>query len=203
MTSAFQSPCFLSMGPEGLEPSPTCLRARHAAANTLIPIANKFPTHSQSANWARRESNPRPGPYKRPARTAELRAATEARPIWPSGAEGSRTLTCPLKRRKRCRYATTPSSGVGVCVSVEMGAALLLSLFRVVSSEVVRGGVEPTANDISDRHASVTTPDRSREGGSSNPRSRAPKARGPPLPYLPNSCIASVARMGVEPISPS
>ena len=27
----------LSVGPEGLEPSPTWLRARHAAANTLIP----------------------------------------------------------------------------------------------------------------------------------------------------------------------
>ena len=26
-----------------------------------------------------------------------------------SGAEGSRTLTFPLKRRKRCRYATTPN----------------------------------------------------------------------------------------------
>jgi hypothetical protein len=25
-------------GPEGLEPSPTWLRARHAAANTLIPV---------------------------------------------------------------------------------------------------------------------------------------------------------------------
>jgi hypothetical protein len=29
-----------SMGPEGLEPSPTWLRARHAAANTLIPVPN-------------------------------------------------------------------------------------------------------------------------------------------------------------------
>ena len=30
--------CFFhSVGPEGLEPSPTWLRARHAAANTLIP----------------------------------------------------------------------------------------------------------------------------------------------------------------------
>jgi hypothetical protein len=28
-----------SVGPEGLEPSPTWLRARHAAANTLIPCA--------------------------------------------------------------------------------------------------------------------------------------------------------------------
>ena len=28
----------LSVGPEGLEPSPTWLRARHAAASTLIPF---------------------------------------------------------------------------------------------------------------------------------------------------------------------
>lgn len=28
---------FVQVGPEGLEPSPTWLRARHAAANTLIP----------------------------------------------------------------------------------------------------------------------------------------------------------------------
>ena len=30
-----------------------------------------------------------------------------------NGAEGIRTLTCPLKRRKRCRYATTPKCGRG------------------------------------------------------------------------------------------
>ena len=94
-TSAFSQ----SVGPEGLEPSPTWLRARHAAANTLIPFRFSLLLRAQSA---RRESNPRPGPYKRPALTTELRA---------SGAEGSRTLTIPLKRRKRYRYATTPCVG--------------------------------------------------------------------------------------------
>ncbi len=92
----------VQVGSEGLEPSPTWLRARHAAASTLIPCFLSLCLYS-----ARRESNPRPGPYKRPALTTELRA---------SGAEGSRTLTIPLKRRKRYRYATTPSVGVSVCV---------------------------------------------------------------------------------------
>ncbi len=45
--------------------------------------------------WARRESNPRPGPYKRPALTTELRAA--------SGAEGPRTLACRIKSSVCCR----------------------------------------------------------------------------------------------------
>ena len=41
VTGAESSPlddqCELSVGPDGLEPSPTWVRARHAAANTLIP----------------------------------------------------------------------------------------------------------------------------------------------------------------------
>ena len=96
-TSAFHS-----VGSEGLEPSPTWLRARHAASNTLIPFRLFLLVASLLAQSARRESNPRPGPYKRPALTTELRA---------SGVEGSRTLTIPLKRRKRYRYATTPNVG--------------------------------------------------------------------------------------------
>ena len=39
------------VGPEGLEPSPTWLRARHAAANTWIPCIQ--------FEWGRRDSNPR------------------------------------------------------------------------------------------------------------------------------------------------
>ncbi len=62
-TSAFHS-----VGSEGLEPSPTWLRARHAAANTLIPCSCFASRCSVCAHSrARRESNPRPGPYKRPA----------------------------------------------------------------------------------------------------------------------------------------
>ena len=102
------------------------------------------------APWARRESNPRPGPYKRPALTTELRA---------SGAEGSRTLTFPLKRRKRCRYATTPS--------VEWAYAFESCGLRHVISPLFScpRWSRTTAGDVSDRYASVTTPD-SREGGS-------------------------------------
>ena len=69
--------CLLSVGPEGLEPSPARLRAatRHmayayaagcpAAANTLV-LWNQL---------ARRELNPRPASYKDAALTAELRAS--------------------------------------------------------------------------------------------------------------------------------
>src|SRR5687767_3996329 len=57
----------LSVGPEGLEPSPTRLRAGNAAANTLV-LWNQ---------WARWELNPRPTSYKDAALTAELRAGTD------------------------------------------------------------------------------------------------------------------------------
>ena len=36
--ASVQLPNFLPLGPEGLEPSPAWLRARHAATNTLVPI---------------------------------------------------------------------------------------------------------------------------------------------------------------------
>ena len=113
---------------------------------------------------ARRESNPRSGPYKRPALTVELRAA--------SGAGGTRTRAptrsggrLPLNRRKRCRYATTPC-GAGVCVSTDVVPTSL-----VLQGQVVRGGVEPgtaaqrwSAGDLSGHHAPVTTPDRVQVG---------------------------------------
>jgi hypothetical protein len=104
----------MSMGPEGLEPSPTWLRARHAATSTLIPycLCLRFSPYVQSA---RRELNSRPVSYKDTALTTELRAGNcQSNRI--SGAEGSRTLTIPLKRRKRYHYATTPKLELGVCV---------------------------------------------------------------------------------------
>ena len=69
ITGAVSSPLddqCLSVGPEGLEPSPGGLRVRCAAANTLIPCS-PFLTRRE---WARRESNPQSDPYKRPALTA-------------------------------------------------------------------------------------------------------------------------------------
>ena len=59
--------CLLSVGPEGLEPSPARLRAGNAAANTLV-------LGLQLARW---ELNPRPASYKDAALTAELRASVE------------------------------------------------------------------------------------------------------------------------------
>jgi len=53
------------VGPEGLEPSPTWLRARDAATSTLV-------LWNQLARW---ELNPRPASYKDAALTAELRAS--------------------------------------------------------------------------------------------------------------------------------
>lgn len=53
--------------------------------------------------------------YKEHALTVELRAVPC---IAVSEVEGSRTLTIPLKKRKRYRYATTPIAvDRGVCVS--------------------------------------------------------------------------------------
>ena len=69
---------YLSVGSEGLEPSPTWLRTRHAAANTLIPsfvFFRSVPAVLVQEHLARRESNPRSDPYKRPALTVELRPA--------------------------------------------------------------------------------------------------------------------------------
>ena len=57
----------LSVGPEVLEPSPTWLRARDAAASTLV-------LWNQLAQW---ELNPRPATYKDAALTAELRPSVE------------------------------------------------------------------------------------------------------------------------------
>ena len=92
--------------------------------------------------------------------TTELRAAAIAGQSQRSGAEGSRTLTVPLKRRTRCRYATTPS--------MEWAYPFQSSgLSHVKFSSVFScpRWSRTTAGDVSDRYASVTTPD-SREGGS-------------------------------------
>src|SRR5207245_2903153 len=56
----------VSVGPEGLEPSPTWLRARYAAASTSIPSLSSRFSSSLADQSARKESNPRPGPYKSP-----------------------------------------------------------------------------------------------------------------------------------------
>ena len=66
ITGAESSPlddqCLLSVGPEGIEPSPAWVRTRDAAGNTSVPYV--------LFQSARRELNPRPGAYKAPALTA-------------------------------------------------------------------------------------------------------------------------------------
>ena len=88
---------FLSVGPEGLEPSPGGLRVRCAAANTLIPCVLSC--------TSRRGGN----------RTLDLtliRGLLSPLSYAPSsGAEGTRTLTCRIKSPVCCRYTTTPNVG--------------------------------------------------------------------------------------------
>src|SRR5438046_1768994 len=88
----------MSVGPEGLEPSPARLRAGNAAANTLV-------LWNQLARW---ELNPRPASYKDAALTAELRASA-------SRAGGNRTHTLRIKSPLCCRLHHDPVSR-GVCV---------------------------------------------------------------------------------------
>ena len=192
-TSPLDEQCPHSVGSEGLEPSTTWLRARHAAASTLIPCSCFAFAVCMRAQWARRESNPRPGPYKRPALTTELRAVAIAGRSQRSGAEGSRTLTFPLKRRKRCRYATTPG--------VEWAYAFEWRGLHHVKSPVFScpRWSRTTAGDVSDRYASVTTPD-SREGRSRTDCFVLPRHAGHRSPS--SRLHFSAARMGVEPISP-
>jgi hypothetical protein len=88
------------MGPEGLEPSPASLRARYAAANTLIPCrcSSASPIGSEGVE-------PSSGSYKKPALTVELRAVrlTEtAVRVGPEGIEPSPA------RLKVCCAAVTP-----------------------------------------------------------------------------------------------
>ena len=165
-----------SVGPEGLEPSPGGLRVRYAAANTLIPCIF---VHSRR-NGRRRESNPRPGPYKRPALTTELRAV--------SGAEGTRTLACRIKSPVCCRYTTTPKCWPGVSVSIVSGPCSCSS-FPVVALRVELSATRLSAvfgQPALDYHLPTSSSTRSGRRDS-NPRSRAPKARGLPLPYIPSS----------------
>ena len=118
-----------------------------------------FSRYHLRAQSARTESNRRPGPYKRPALTTELRAAAIAGQSQHSGAEGSRTLTIPLKRRVRYHCATTPSVECAYAFESRSLRHLISPLF------ICPRWSRTTAGDVSDRYASVTTPD-SREGGS-------------------------------------
>jgi hypothetical protein len=84
---------FILVGPVGIEPTSSGLRDRCIALSATVPLQS-----------ARKESNPRPDPYKRPALTVELRAAA-------SGAGGTRTRICRIKSPEPFGSATTPHSG--------------------------------------------------------------------------------------------
>ena len=168
---------------------------------------------------ARRESNPRPGPYKRPALTTELRAISRA--------EGTRTLACRIKSPVCCRYTTTPECWSGVSVSIVPGPCSRSS-FAVVALRVELSATRLSAvfgQPALDYHLPTSSHTRSGRRDS-NPRSRAPRARGLPLPYIPLSfpvrtggfeppiswsptrrdarlryVLPQVARAGVEPAS--
>ncbi len=105
----------------------------------LIP-ASAF--HDLRPQWARRESNPRPGPYKRPALTTELRAV--------SGAEGTRTLACRIKSSVCCHYTTTPECWSGVSVSI-VPDSCSRSLFPVVADHAAHG-----ARSRTQRHSVIS-----------------------------------------------
>ena len=144
---------------------------------------------------ARTESNRRPGPYKRPALTTELRAAAFAGRSQPSGAEGSRTLTFPLKRRKRCRYATTPSVEWAYLFERRHLHRVLL-LF----SSLVRSGVEPPPAT----YQIAMLPLQHRTVGKVGVEPTVSYSQGTrgTVPLHPEFSFCSVARVGIEPTSP-
>jgi hypothetical protein len=85
----------LGVGPEGLEPSPTWLRARHAAANTLIPSFR----YAAAASLLHRILDIR---WRLPlvAFVAKI------------GVGRTRTLTLQIKSLLCCLYTTTPGEDV-------------------------------------------------------------------------------------------
>jgi hypothetical protein len=90
---------------------------------------------------ARRESNPRPGPYKDPALTAELRARA-------SRAGGNRTHTLRIKSPLCYQLHHNPANRSGVSVSIAMRTALSFSFMLAVSS-VVALRIELSATRLS------------------------------------------------------
>ena len=124
--------------------------------------------------------------------TTELRAAAIAGQSQRSGAEGSRTLTFPLKRRKRCRYATTPS--VEWAYPFESRVAHVMSPLLIKLSEVESNHRRRRIRSLCFRYNTGQSGRRE-----SNPRSRAPKAREAPVPLPPGFHFTSVTRVGFEP----
>jgi hypothetical protein len=102
---------FILVGPVGIEPTSSGLRDRCIALSATVPLQS-----------ARKESNPRPDPYKRPALTVELRAAS-------SGAGGTRTRICRIKSPVPVQFGHGPAFGSDLFVSTASQRASSASFF--------------------------------------------------------------------------
>ena len=188
----------LSVGPEGLEPSPTWLRARHAAANTLIPF--RF---SSSFFFLFCVHHPRGG-----NRTLDLilirdllQPLSYARSVGPKGVE-------PLPFRLKGGSATVTLrpqiSGEAYAFESRACCQRRISILEVVFSVVVLR-IELSATRISAGFGQPALDYQvlSRDGRNRTDTIVFPKHVGLPLPNIPLLFVSSsVARMGVEPISP-
>ena len=194
ITGAESSPlddqCLSVSGTRGTRTLTCRLRARYAAANTLIPCL--FRSVAVGAEGI----EPSTWSYKRPALTAELRASSRV------GPEGLEPSPCRIKSPVCCRYTTTPMrSGVCVCSRVRLPLRLLLV---GCSSSVVALRIELSATRLSAEYGQPALDYRSfdsRDGRSRTDSLVLPKHAGLPLPYIP-LFLFSVARVGIEPISP-
>jgi hypothetical protein len=110
-----------------------------SATIPLSRIQYQYPCDTHKS--ARRESNPRLGPYKDPALTAELRATA-------SGAGGNRTHTLRIKSPLCYQLHHNPANRSGVSVSIAMRSALSFSFMLAVSS-VVALRIELSATRLS------------------------------------------------------
>ena len=200
---------FLSVGPEGLEPSPGGLRVRCAAASTLIPISRRGGSRTLDLTLIRGLLSP-------------LSYAPANR------AGGTRTHTCRIKSPVCCRYTTT------LCLVGRMrfNRVNIASLLFLGSCQVVALRIELSATWLSAAFGQPALGYRvptslSIQSGwqDSNLRSRAPKARGSATTLHPASqserpdlnrrspapragaiprlryVLSAVARAGVEPAS--
>ena len=159
-----------SVGPEGLEPSPAGLRARCAAANTLIPYCF-IPQHRRGGS-----------------RTLDLiliRDLLSPLSYAPANrAGGTRTLTCRIKSPVCCRYTTTPML-VG---RMRFNRVNIASLLFLRSRQVVALRVELSATRLSAAFGQPALDYRrpSRDGRTRTCVLVLPRHAGLPLPYIPH-----------------
>ncbi len=195
----------LSVGPEGLEPSPGGLRVRCAAASTLIPcVFLVFSRRGRNRTFGR-------------VLIRDLLSPLSYAPM--SGAEGTPTLACRIKSPVCCRYTTTPKCRPGVCVSAASVPCFCLLVFSgsperrtqrhaVISRVRATGprlpsvgmaGVEPACSCSQGTRAAVAPhPVWESERADLNRRSPGPRPGAiTRLRYV----LLAVARVGVEPAS--